>query len=106
MRVLPVLLGVYAVLMCGCTATRSTSKSQAANLTASTPLILEKNEGERRVVRGWPGHPDPGEAFILKVDPKNGGSSHLVLITASILPGKKIDTHRHPEADEILFLET
>jgi quercetin dioxygenase-like cupin family protein len=68
--------------------------------------MLEKDEGERRVVRGWPGHPDPGETFILKVDPKNGGSSHLVLLTASIPVGEKIDTHRHPEADEILFLQT
>jgi quercetin dioxygenase-like cupin family protein len=68
--------------------------------------MFEKDEGERRVVRGWPGHPDPGETFILKVDPKNGGSSHLVLLTASIPVGKKIDTHRHPEADEILFLQT
>ena len=52
MRALPVMLGVYAVLMCGCAATRSTPKSQTANVTTSTPLILEKNEGERRAVRG------------------------------------------------------
>jgi hypothetical protein len=41
--------------------------SQAANIPQATALILEKDEGERRVVRGWPGHPDPGETFILKV---------------------------------------
>jgi quercetin dioxygenase-like cupin family protein len=72
----------------------------------SMPLILEASEGERRVVRGWPGHPDPGETFILKVDPKNGGSSHLVFMTASIRPGGEITTHKHPGADEILFLQT
>jgi quercetin dioxygenase-like cupin family protein len=71
-----------------------------------TPLILEKNEGERRVVRGWPGHPEPGETFILKVDPKNGGSSHLVFFTADIAPGGEISAHRHPGSDEILFLQT
>jgi quercetin dioxygenase-like cupin family protein len=71
----------------------------------TVPLILEKNDGERRVVRGYPGHPDPGESFILKVDPKNGGSSHLVLFTADLAPGKEIEAHRHPEADEILFLQ-
>jgi quercetin dioxygenase-like cupin family protein len=71
-----------------------------------TPLILEKNEGERRVVRGWPGHPDPGETFILKVDPKNGGSSHLVFFTADLAPGRVIEAHRHPGSDEILFLQT
>lgn len=70
------------------------------------PLILERNEGERRVIRGWPGHPKPGEMFILKVDPLNGGSSHLVLLTAELAPGAQIDEHRHPAADEILFLES
>jgi quercetin dioxygenase-like cupin family protein len=79
---------------------------QTATATKPTPLILEKDEGERRVIRGWPGHPDPGEAFILKVDPKNGGSAHMVLLTAKIKPGGTIDAHRHPGADEILFLET
>jgi quercetin dioxygenase-like cupin family protein len=78
---------------------------EATNVNKVTPLILEKNEGERRVVRGWPGHPDPGETFILKVDPKNGGSKHLVLMTADIKPGGAIDAHRHPDSDEILFLQ-
>lgn len=79
--------------------------SQATNVGKVTPLILEKNEGERRVTRGWPGHPEPGESFTLKVDPKNGGSSHLVFFTAEIAPGGEIPTHRHPGSDEILFLE-
>jgi quercetin dioxygenase-like cupin family protein len=97
---------VCALLVCGSATPLTAPKSQAANATKGTPLILEKNEGERRVVRGWPGHPDPGESFILKVDPKNGGSSHLVFITADIRRGGVIDTHRHPDADEILFLES
>jgi hypothetical protein len=56
---------------------------------ATIPVILEKDEGERRIVRGWPGHPDPGETFILKIDPKNGGSSRLVLLTAMHPTGKE-----------------
>jgi quercetin dioxygenase-like cupin family protein len=106
MRTVPVMFGVCAVLMCGCAGTPSTPKLQTANVTSSTPLILEKNEGERRVVRGWPGHPDPGETFTLKVDPTNGGSSHLVFMTADIAPGGAIHAHRHPSADEILYLQT
>jgi quercetin dioxygenase-like cupin family protein len=90
-------LGICAILFCGCA---------TAPRTPPTPLILEKDEGERRVVRGWPGHPDPGETFILKIDPKNGGSLHLVLLTADLAPGKEIEAHRHPHADEILLLET
>jgi|SRR5580704_16874740 len=93
MRFGPVMLGVCAVLVCGCTARPSTPKSQAANVATSTPLILEKNEGERRILRGWPGHPDPGETFTIKVDPKNGGSSHLVFFTGDIAPGGAIHAH-------------
>lgn len=70
------------------------------------PLLLEKSEGEQRVVRGWPGHPNPGETFMLKVDPKNGGSEHLVFMTADIRLGGAIDAHRHPHSDEILFFQS
>lgn len=105
MRSVPVLLGVFAVLVCGGAATQSRLESQTVNRPALSPLILEKGEGERRIVRGWPGHPDPGESFILKVDPKNGGSSHLVFLTADLAPGGAIHTHRHPSADEILYLQ-
>jgi quercetin dioxygenase-like cupin family protein len=111
MRAAPVMFSVCAVvvcadLLCGCAAKPSPPPPETANATTSTPLILDKNEGERRVLRGWPGHPDPKEAFTIKVDPQNGGSSHLVFMTADIGPGGGIDAHRHPHADEILFLQT
>ena len=51
---------------------------------------------------GWSGQPGP---FILKVDPQNGGSTHLVLGTEDLPPGAKIDRHQHPRSDEILFLQ-
>ncbi len=106
MRTTRVFTAVCAIVVWVGATAPSAPKPQSINIAKPTPLILEKDEGERRVASGWPGHPDPGETFILKVDPKNGGSSHLVLLTASIPVGKKIDTHRHPEADEILFLQT
>ena len=74
----------------------------------ATPLVLETNEGERRAWRpiegavGWNAQPGP---FIFKVDRHNGGSSHLVFITEDVPPGGKIDRHRHPGADEIIFLQ-
>lgn len=80
--------------------------NQPTNAAKPTPLILEKNEGERRewrVVEGYTG--PPMEHFVLKVDPQNGGSSHLVFGTEDLEPGGKIDRHRHPGADEILFLQ-
>jgi quercetin dioxygenase-like cupin family protein len=106
MRMARLGVAVLAVLVCGSTTAPPGKTSQSANATAKTPLILEKNEGERRAVRGWPGHPNPGETFILKVDPKNGGSPNLVLFTADIAPGGAIHPHRHPGADEILYLLT
>jgi len=111
MRTVPVTLGLCAALICtylvcGCAPKPPTPPSQTANTAPVKPLILEKNEGEQRVVRGWPGHPNPGETFTIKVDPQNGGSSHMVLFTADIAPGGAIHPHRHPHADEILFLQT
>jgi quercetin dioxygenase-like cupin family protein len=106
MRTSNIFVWICAVLLCVCASASRAQTSQATNATKAVPLILEKAEGERRVMRGWPGHPDPGENFILKVDPKNGGSSHLVLLTASLASGKEITAHRHPDADEILFLQT
>jgi len=80
--------------------------SAFADTAGPTPLILEKNEGERRqwrVVEGFAG--PPMEGFILKVDSQNGGSKHLVFLTEDLEPGGKIDMHRHPGSDEILFLQ-
>ena len=70
--------------------------------------MLEKDDGEKRAWRpiegavGWGAQPGP---FIFKVDRHNGGSSHLVFITEDLPPGGKIDRHRHPGADEIIFLQ-
>jgi quercetin dioxygenase-like cupin family protein len=106
MRIANAFAGICAVLSCSCVKAPSGPPLQATNAPKTVPLILEKDEGERRVVRGWPGHPDPGETFIIKVDPQNGGSSHAVLMTGELAPGKEIVTHRHPSSDEILFLQS
>lgn len=96
-----------AVAMCTVLGGLATSAPSLAS-NQSTPLILEKNEGERRVWRpiegakGWDATPGP---FILKVDRHNGGSSHMVFGTEDLPPGLSIDRHRHPGADEILLLE-
>jgi len=100
------IMAVCAVLVCGYATAPPAAVPQATTATKTTPLILEKNEGERRVWRGYPGRPEAGQAFILKVDPKNGGSSRLVLGTEDLPPGEQIEPHKHPGADEILFLQT
>ncbi len=106
MRIARSIIAVCAILVCGCASAPSAPAPQAPKATKTTPLILEKNEGERRTFRGWPGHPDPGSTFVLKVDPKNGGSSHLVFGTEDLAAGETIPTHRHPGSDEIIFLQT
>lgn len=63
------------------------------------PLILAVNEGEARTWRNWGDTP-----FIIKVDRQNGGSPDLFMGYEDIAPGLVIPTHRHPTADEIVFV--
>jgi quercetin dioxygenase-like cupin family protein len=106
MPLLDLVKNICVLFAFGCVATPLTPAPQL-NSAKPTLLILEKNEGERRVVRGYPGHPDAGETFILKVDPKNGASSHLVLFTAETSGrGGEIETHNHPSSDELLFFQS
>src|SRR5215470_7285526 len=76
------------------------STSASTSLVAAKPLLLEKNEGERRIWR----EPPPGD-FMLKVSPKNNGSQHLVMGTEDITPGDEFPLHQHLGQDEILYLE-
>jgi mannose-6-phosphate isomerase-like protein (cupin superfamily) len=80
--------------------TRSAQSISATTSRVSPkPLLLEKNEGERRIWR----EPPPGD-FILKVSPKNNGSQHLVMGTEDMAPGDEFPTPRHLEQDEILHI--
>src|SRR5215510_2686353 len=79
--------------------------NQPTGATKLTPLMLEKNEGERRIWRPVEGLGPQPENFILKIDPQNGGSKHLVLGTEDLMPGGKIEMHKHPGSDEILFFQ-
>ena len=107
MRPARLFVGFSALLLCGAAVAPANAPAQTTKTTNATPLILERNEGERRVWRPIEGSSLGASLslFILKVDPSNGGSSHLVFGTEDIPPGGKIDTHRHAGADEILFLQ-
>ena len=102
MRLASFLLGVCGFFICNSAIAPSHAQALSAK---STPLILERDEGERRVWRPIEGHESQLSMFILKVDPHNGDSSHLVFATEDIPPGGKIDAHCHPGSDEILFLQ-
>jgi len=102
MRPIGFFAGICSFLVCGSAVAPSSNQTQSAK---ATPLILEKDEGERRVWRPIEGIDSKLSLFILKVDPHNGGSSHLVFGTEDIPVGGKIVAHRHPGSDEILFLQ-
>src|ERR1700730_10381957 len=78
----------------------------AAQAEGTKSLVLEKNEGEKRVRRPFGSLPIPSAEFILKVTPQNSGSKHLVLGSEEIPPGGAIPRHKHLEQDEILLIQT
>lgn len=97
-----VTIGVWAALVAGLMSAPRTPAREPKGHGGPTPLILERGEGEQRV---WRYRPSLPAHFTLKVDPQHGGSAHLVFGTETFLPGDTIETHRHPSADEILYLE-
>ena len=81
--------------------TRSPQSSSATtSQTVARPLLLEKDEGERRIWR----EPPPGD-FILKVSPRNNGSQHLVMGTEDMHPGDEFPMHKHLGQDELVYIE-
>jgi quercetin dioxygenase-like cupin family protein len=92
-------IGVVLVAVCVFQTRSAQSSSATTPQTVAKPLLLEKDEGERRIWR----EPPPGD-FILKVSPKNNGSQHLVMGTEDIHPGDEFPMHQHLEQDEILYV--
>jgi quercetin dioxygenase-like cupin family protein len=97
-------VGIVGVAMCSLTASPRMARG-AADGAPATALILEKQEGERRVQRSA-GTTIGNAPFILKYDPLNGGTKHLVMFTEELTPGAAIPRHKHPGSEEILILQT
>ena len=96
-----ILAAAAAMLAAVCVFQTRSAQSNAATTPQVGPkaLLLEKNEGERRIWR----EPPPGD-FILKVSPKNNGSQHLVMLTEDVAPGDDFPTHKHLGQDEIVYI--
>jgi quercetin dioxygenase-like cupin family protein len=94
--------GALAILLCGIAVGQQSAHSQD---TTTSDLILEKQEGERRVHRSA-GTSTGNAPFILKFDPANGPSKHLIMFTEDLPPGASIPVHKHPGCEEILILQT
>ena len=92
-------IAVVLVAVCVLQTRSAQSSSATTPQTVAKPLLLEKDEGERRIWR----EPPPGD-FILKVSPKNNGSQHLVMGTEDMHPGDEFPMHKHLEQDEILYV--
>jgi quercetin dioxygenase-like cupin family protein len=90
---------VTVVAVCVFRTQSAQSSSAGTSQAGAKPLLLEKNEGERRIWRDF-----APEDFILKVSPKNNGSEHLVMVTEDMAPGDEIPTHKHLGQDEILYI--
>jgi quercetin dioxygenase-like cupin family protein len=98
-------LGAGIVVLGTYTVSRIEAAAQVAPKMATKPLILEKDDGEHRVRRPRE-VPMPTAEFTIKVDPKNGGSRHLVLGTETVPPGGQIARHKHVGQDEIVLIQT
>jgi len=105
-RIVTVLMSIGLV---GCTSAYLAPEPAGA-VTNTMPargqaLVLQDAEGERRVHRPPPGAlSNLAAPFIMKVDRRNGGAPEFVMFTEDIPPGQAIPPHRHPHADEILFV--
>jgi quercetin dioxygenase-like cupin family protein len=93
------LLGVSSCQLTRDTAPHAQPATRAATTSRPAPLILAANEGERRVRRVLGGAP-----LIIKVDRQNGGAPEFMMGYEEIPPGQTIPPHRHPGADEIIFV--
>lgn len=93
-------MAVILAAACVVQAQSAQSSSVTPSQAAPKPLLLEKNEGERRLWR----EPDHGD-FMLKVSPKNNGSRELVMGTEDMVPGDEFPRHQHLGQDEILWIE-
>jgi len=102
--VLLVTLGALSIPS-GCARSEAASEHKEPGTVTSQPLILRDAEGEHRVHRPPPGSlSNLAAPFIMKVDHKNGGAPEFVMFTEDIPPGQAIPPHRHPHADEIIFI--
>lgn len=94
-----VLAATLTNLAVGASCNTPRSAPWASPAAHSEGMILQSDEGERRVRRNAGKGP-----FIIKVDRQNGGSTDLVMGYEDIAPGAEIQSHRHLVADEILFV--
>lgn len=73
---------------------------------SAIPLILEENDGERRLRRpGGPVGSGSVPEFFIKVDKLNGGAEDFYVGYEVMKPGGLIPFHKHHNSEEVVVLE-
>jgi Mannose-6-phosphate isomerase len=79
-----------------------------ANTSESNPLVLRPGDGEPRLRRLPPAALSGIAApFLIKVDPtpQNGAAQDFFVFTESVPVGASIAPHKHPHAEELIFIQ-
>jgi hypothetical protein len=84
---------VGAIGLCACTAPSRKAASPHDAEALSRPLVLDSGEGESRIRRVY-----GGAKTIIKVDPRNGGSSDMMMGYEELPVRQVIPPHHHPDA--------
>ncbi len=105
MKLWKIIAGILAASLTGVALAQQATRPSANGADNDSALILEKQEGERRVHRSA-GTSTGTAPFILKVGPQNSGSHHLFMFTEELPPGSAIPKHKHPQSEEIVILLT
>ncbi|HKW88825.1 MAG TPA: cupin domain-containing protein [Candidatus Acidoferrales bacterium] len=105
MRTLVVIVGLFAIVSFSGPSKSPAPRQKSPAISAATPLILEKDQGEERTWRPLELPPEGTSDFMLKVDSRNGNSQHLVMGVEDLEAGGVIDMHKHLAQDEIVYLQ-
>jgi quercetin dioxygenase-like cupin family protein len=105
MRIVILVIGMAFMSLSGQSGAAKHPTSQVEEAIQTTPMVLEKNEGEARIRRPRE-IPLPAPEILLKIDRRNGGSKHLVLLTEQLPVGKAVPKHQHHGQDEIVMIQT
>jgi hypothetical protein len=94
------LVMVAALLVAGEGVTAAAQVPSAGQDGRPEPLILQETDGEPLVRRSGP---TGGWPYLIKLDPRQGGTEDFFVMAEVIAPGQVIPFHMHDNAEEILL---
>lgn len=88
-------------------ATPGSHSEGQSNTGVASPLVLQPGDGEQRLRRPPPAALSGIAApFLIKIDPtqRNGAAQDFFVFTENVPVGASIAPHRHPHAEEMIFI--